>query len=350
MTSEEFGWLSQIPAGIVHADGGSSVIFSTDKARRLLGLPEKEEEMEGLRLSEALPQLWGHLREAISRGSIKGEVAYSFFQEVLGGRTVRISAQMWKNEDLILTIDDVTEFEWAKSEERAMREEIDRAFSFSLLEPSVARKLRCTPEHLDEEAAPGLIRITGVIPDGGYRHAINILKLAADLDVLDLFEFPGLSRRYTAHVTIYHDLAKTQPILNVGEVVDPRETFSPGKLHAQEGAAMAQAYYGLDEDECQIIKYHHHEEKGLPKDFPSSLLPQLRLFKVLDGLSAGMTRRNASIHVGFEGGWLYISEKSSTPEYAGSYAINLYNGEERPVPADDVRLKYQTQRIRPLGL
>ncbi|NPV53241.1 MAG: hypothetical protein HPY71_06940 [Firmicutes bacterium] len=42
-----------------------------------------------------------------------------------------------------------------------MREEIDRAFTFSLLEPSVARKLSCTPEYQDEPATPGLIKIVG---------------------------------------------------------------------------------------------------------------------------------------------------------------------------------------------
>ncbi|NPV54805.1 MAG: hypothetical protein HPY71_15035, partial [Firmicutes bacterium] len=103
----------------------------------------------------------------------------------------------------------------------------------------------------------------------------------------------------------------------------------------------------LGDEVCNIIRYHHHEENELPSDFPSHLLPQLRLFKLLDGLSAGMTRRNASVKVGFEGGRVYISEKSLLPKYSGSYALNLYGGERIEIVEEDSHLIYRTQRLKP---
>ena len=210
MALERFDWLSHIPVGIVYAEKSSAIAFSTSKAIELLGLAGKDELDL---LSKAVPHIWRRLSEAISEGRIAKEAEFSFTEMGPGGRTLRIWAQSGDGEGIVLTVEDITESEWTRSEERTMREEIDRAFSFSLLEPSVARKLRCTPEYQDEVVAPGLIRIKGVIPDGGYRHVINILKLAADLDALEAFEFPGLSRNVIARVAIYHDLAKTQPVL-----------------------------------------------------------------------------------------------------------------------------------------
>lgn len=110
---------------------------------------------------------------------------------------------------------------------------------------------------------------------------------------------------------------------------------------------MGRGYYKLGDEECCVIRYHHHEEDELPREFPSHLLPQLRLFKILDGLSAGMTRRNASVKVGFDSGWVYISERNLIPQYTGSYAFNLYSGEKVEISEHDTHLLYQTQRLRP---
>lgn len=293
--------------------------------------------------------LFKQLESAMYRGELVEGSSHHILIESPEGTYVRFFAQRW-GDTIILTLEDVTAFEWAKSEERAMREEIDRAFTFSLLEPSVARKLVCTAEYRDEAAGDGLIKITGVIPDGSYRHVINILKLAADLGALGIFEFPGISRDVLTKASIYHDLCKTQPVLKVGDIVNPKEVFPPGKVHAELGADMGRGYYKLGDDECDIIRYHHHEEKELPQEFPSHLLPQLRLFKILDGLSAGMTRRNASVKVGFDSGWVYISERNLVPQYAGSYALNLYSGEKVEISERDTHLLYQTQRLRPSSI
>ena len=44
--------------------------------------------------------------------------------------------------------------------------------------------------------------------------------------------------------------------------------------------------------------------------------------------SEELTRRNASVKVEFEGGLIYVSERNPLPQYAGSYALNLYSGEK----------------------
>ncbi|NPV81848.1 MAG: HD domain-containing protein [Firmicutes bacterium] len=341
MHERKLDWFEKIPVGIMQLGTNLDIILANEEVKRLLSLFQVPP-------SGGIPdELHSQLEIALNKGVIREGSVYSLLVKSPDERYVRFLVQKLEDDALILAAEDVTEFEWAKSEERTMREEIDRAFTFSLLEPSVARKLSCTPEYQDEPAASGLIKIVGVIADGTHRHVINILKLAADLGALGIFDFPGISRDILTKAAIYHDLCKTQPVLNVGDMVNPAEVFPPGKLHARLGADMGYSYYKLGDEVCNIIRYHHHEENELPSDFPSHLLPQLRLFKLLDGLSAGMTRRNASVRVGFEGGRVYISEKSLLPKYSGSYALNLYGGERIEIVEEDSHLIYRTQRLKP---
>lgn len=238
MCEMNFAWVAKIPIGIMQLRTNLEVMFVNDEAKRLLSF------FPVSLYGEIPDMLYERLESAVQAGEVEEGKTQNFVIQSPKGMCVRVCAQGWAD-TIVLTLEDVTEFEWAKAEERAMREEIDRAFSFSLLEPSVAKKLSCTAEYRDEPAGAGLIKITGVIPDGGYRHVINMLKLAADLGALGLFEFPGMSRDVVTKAAIYHDLCKTQPFLRVGDVVDPKEVFPLGKMHAELGADMARGYYKL---------------------------------------------------------------------------------------------------------
>ena len=140
----------------------------------------------------------------------------------------------------------------------------------------------------------------------------------------------GFDKDVLVKTIIFHDIGKSQPVLNVGDEVYPKEIFEDGKLHAERSAELALANYaseGINEDIYMLIKYHHHNEKELPQDFPPHLLPMYRLFRVIDGISAGLTRRGNTITFDLIGSVLYIKEHSQNPNYRRYYSIDLYKPE-----------------------
>ncbi|NPV27369.1 MAG: HD domain-containing protein [Firmicutes bacterium] len=180
---------------------------------------------------------------------------------------------------------------------------------------------------MDEyDAASEKIRITGVISQGVYRHVINILKLLADTFQQGLMELPGLEKEVLVNAAIFHDLGKVQPDLKVGDLVRPEEVFEPGYLHAARGAALARGIYNLNPNTVVLIEYHHHAEEGLPGDFPAYLLPMYRFFRLIDGLSAGITRRKAEVKLRVDGSKIHVVENSPMPRYNRSFVLDLYSG------------------------
>lgn len=174
------------------------------------------------------------------------------------------------------------------------QQEAEMALATLLPDHRVEARLRSIVEYMDEyDTVTGRIKITGVIREGVYRHVINILRLIAELSKQGLTELPGINKDVLVQAAIFHDLAKVQPELHPGDIVNPKEVFEPGYVHAFRSASLAQGIYNIDEQTVNIIKYHHHEENELPEDFPLYHLPVYRLFRLLDGLSAGITRRGS---------------------------------------------------------
>ncbi len=235
-----------------------------------------------------------------------------------------------KIKGVLQTALNITEIKTMQNKLIGMKEEIDKAFALTLPNSKVEKKLKNTPEYTDiYNKKTGLIKITGVIPDGSYRHVVNCLKFAADLNEKEMLSLIGIEKDTLVKAIIFHDIAKSQPDLQEGDVVNPKEVFSPGYIHADMSAEITKKYYALPEDVVTLIRYHHHKEKDLPPDFPNYLLPLLRLFQIIDGASAGLTRRKAEIKFEVNQCNLTIFEKNIHPEYNKISSINLFTGQKQ---------------------
>ena len=226
------------------------------------------------------------------------------------------------------TFFEITELKRLQQQLFNTKEELDKAFALTLPNSRVEYKLKNTPEYRDVyNAASGLIEITEVIEDGGYQHVVNALKVAADLNEKGLMGILGIDKDILVQALIFHDLGKSQPMLNVGQIIDPRKAFEPGMMHAMRSADIAENYYQKPKDVVTLIRYHHHSAEQLPADFPSHLLPMLRLLQVIDGLSAGLTRRNGRIGFRVNGSRVTIVENNVHPLYNRTVEVDLYTGE-----------------------
>lgn len=209
--------------------------------------------------------------------------------------------------------------------------ELDEAFALTIPNSRLVYKLKHTKEYKDIYIKEtGKIKIVGVIEDGGFRHVVNALKVAADLHSKGVMSVIGLDKDILVKTIIFHDIGKSQPSLKVGDIVNPKDVFENGKMHAERSAELSFANYkdiGINEDIYTLIKYHHHFEYELPKDFPEHLLPMYRLFRIIDGMSAGLTRRGSIVVFELKGSVLYIKEDSQHPKYRQFYSIDLYKPE-----------------------
>lgn len=217
--------------------------------------------------------------------------------------------------------------------------ELDEAFALTLPNTRIERKLKQTPEFRDVyDPETGLIEITEVIPDGTYRHVINALKVAADLHRQGATELPGIDKDLIVQTIIFHDVGKVQPRLQVGDVVDPRTAFEESTRHAARSAEIAARWYGAHPDVVELVRYHHHREADLPASFPAHLLPMLRLFQVIDGLSACITRRDGVVRVEVEGTRILVDEYNPHPAFSRRWFVDLYTGERGTLPRPDESL------------
>lgn len=235
---------------------------------------------------------------------------------------------------VIQTFTDMTKIKTLQVQLSKTKEELDKAFALTLPNSKVEYKLKSTPEYRDEyDSDESTIKITETIEGGGYLHVVNCLKVAADFNEMGLMKLIGINKDTLVEAIIFHDLGKSQPNLKVGDVVTPEEAFEEGIYHAGRSADLADKFYGKDEDVVNIIRYHHHTEEMLPKDFPTHLLPLLRLFKVIDGLSAALTRRSAKVTYKSEGSRLIVFEENKHPKYNRVLELDLYTGRgsEKPL-------------------
>lgn len=213
-----------------------------------------------------------------------------------------------------------------------MERELDLAFALTLPNSKVEHKLKSIVEYQDVyDPTEKQITITGAIADGGYRHVVNCLKLFSALVNQGVTKVIGIDKDLLVNAFIYHDLGKSQPILRIGDQVDPREVFEDGKLHAFRGAEIAAHYYGQGADITDIIRYHHHSEEELSPAFPWRLLPMFRLFQLVDGLSAAITRGGVVVNFCVRDCVVQVSESNQRPQYDGIWEIDLYTGRRERV-------------------
>ncbi|MEW6308441.1 MAG: CBS domain-containing protein [Bacillota bacterium] len=246
---------------------------------------------------------------------------------------------------VIQTFSDITDQKRLQRQVVQTKEELDKAFALTLPNSRVELKLKTTPEYRDDyEVETGRIRITEVLPDGNYLHVVNALKVAADLNEKGVFNLIGLNKDDLVQAIIFHDLGKSQPTLEIGAVVDPKKVFEDGRLHAARSADIAQHFYHKGPDVTWLIRYHHHLESQLPDEFPTCLLPMFRLFQVIDGLSACLTRRNGLIELTRDGTRITISERNNHPDYNRRWEINLLTGERRVI--ETYRLERSPGQLR----
>jgi len=227
-----------------------------------------------------------------------------------------------KKHGVLLSIQDVTEI-------MEKEQEIDLAFALTLPNSKVEYKLKSTVEYQDHyDPKTKMITITGIIQNGLYRHVINCLRLLSNLYIQGVTQIIGIDKDQLVQAFIFHDLGKSQPVLSIGDVVDPKQVFEDGKLHAFRGAEIAKNFYNQHDDVVEIIRYHHHKENELPKTFPWRLLPMLRLFQLVDGLSAAITRGGVDVNFTVQECLITVKEINHRPQYNGTWQIDLYTGKK----------------------
>lgn len=261
-----------------------------------------------------------------------GDALYSVESQMPDGRTFLANyVPIHENgavAGVIQTFIDVSPLKRAERRLEQARDEIEKAFGLTLPNSKVEYKLKGTPEYVDEyDPETGVVRVLEVLPSGSYFHVINCLKVAADLHDKGIMNLIGVDKDTLVQAIIFHDLGKSQPKLAKGDIVDPRQAFELGRLHALRGAEIAQHFYGKSENVVRLIKYHHHAEDELPADFPAYLLPMYRLFRLVDGLSACLTRRKGSVHLKASGPSVLVEERNNHPLLSRRWSLNLLTGE-----------------------
>jgi len=305
-------------------------------ASRVVGKPYEE-------VAQAIfSHMTDYLREsavphALSGGAPEGERLH----HLQNGRDVLFRygtiADGSRPSGLLILFMDVTALRDAETKALRLAEEAEMAFGLTLPNTKVAQKLRTSPEYRDRfDPETGTATVTAVIPDGTYRHVINALRLLADLHRVGVLDLVGIDKDTLVQAVIFHDIGKEQPKLAVGDVFVPAETFEPGPRHAARSAEWAAQSYShvVTSDALWLVRHHHTPEEALPPDFPEALRPMLRLLKLVDGLSAAVTRRGATVAPFIlEGSYLTVSEENPDPRYHRTYRLAIYQGTEEPLPA-----------------
>ncbi|WP_242848309.1 CBS domain-containing protein [Sulfobacillus thermosulfidooxidans] len=235
---------------------------------------------------------------------------------------------------ILVTFMDITAQKHAEAVAQHQQQELEMAFALTLPNSKVEAKLKSSPEYQDVyDPNTKKARVTQVIPDGTYRHVINGLRIMAELKTIGVFQLVGIDKDTLVQAFIFHDVGKAQPRLQVGQIFVPQDAFEPGFLHAGRSADWARKDYHVSSDVEWIVRYHHTRESDLPGDFPSALKPMLRIFQLVDGLSAAITRRNAQIApMTLAGSVLTIDEQNKDPRYDRRYQLSIYTGDIEILP------------------
>lgn len=186
----------------------------------------------------------------------------------------------------------------------------------------VEKELRTIPEYRDiYNQKTKKITIISKINDGGYWHVINCLRILAQLDRTGVFEKYDIDKEILVQAIIVHDIGKKQPQLDIGDTVDPESVFEPGKCHARRSAVYCREF-GYRKETVLLVKYHHHHENELPISWSQKLRLAFRIFKLIDGLSAAVTRRNAMVYFELHGDSLIVRETNKErPEYSHEHTL-----------------------------
>ncbi|HHW01329.1 MAG TPA: HD domain-containing protein [Thermoanaerobacterales bacterium] len=257
---------------------------------------------------------------------IKGNYHRVFVSKM--GTYYKVTATILKESNSILVVYiDVTAEYTLLEKLRNTQGEVETAFSIMLPDQRIEVRLKSIVEYMDEyDESTGMIKITGMIKQGCYRHVVNMLKLIADAFKQGLMELPGMDKNTLVQATILHDIGKVQPDLKIGDTINPKEVFEQGFLHAFRGASLSKSLYDINDKVYYLIKYHHYPENELPPDFPDHLLPMHRFFRLIDGLSAGITRRGSKVSMKVKGTRIYVKEESSFPSYNQEIEMDIYTG------------------------
>lgn len=206
------------------------------------------------------------------------------------GRTFLVDAIRIADRYVLVNFNDISSRKRAETDLQQAWAEVEQAFALTLPNSKVEWKLKSSPEYRDDvDPATGRIRIRRIIPDGTYRHVVNALKVASDLKKVGAMDGLGIDKDRLVQAMIYHDIGKIQPVLQVGDLVDPREVFEPSRIHAARSADFSAGTCVRDEEVLVLIRYHHHSGADLPADFPARRLPMHRLVRLVDGWSAAIT-------------------------------------------------------------
>lgn len=329
--------LNALNVGLIVVDAHGMVRVVNPYGADLLGLDA--EEVLGQPYEEVAQYLFPHMRnylresalsEVMIRDTARGEREFV----IQNGRHVRFSFGTIRDAAsliaMAITFVDVTALREAEAKAEAIARQAEMAFGLAL--PSkVEAQLKDSPEFQDTyDPETGMATVTQVMPDGTYWHVVNGLWIMAELHAIGIFQLVGLDKDTMVQAFIFHDLSKEQPQLKPGDRFVPRETFDPGNLHAARSADWAVKEYHVSEDVEWLIRYHHTAEVDLPETFPAALKPMWRLFRIVDGLSSGMTRRQATLApITRDGARLTIREGNADARYHRAYTVSIYTGEER---------------------
>jgi PAS domain-containing protein len=327
--------LDAMQSGILVVDGGGIVRLINRWGAQILGVDPGQ--TVGRPYEELAEHIFPHMLDYLRISAVPGAVGVGAQAgerqlRVAGGRDLlfRFGALTGAGggRGVVVTFVDVTELKAAQARSRAEASESERAFGLTLPNSKVEAKLRSSPEYQDVyDPNTGRAVVTGVIPDGTYRHVINGLRIMADLKALGVFQLVGIDKDTLVQAFIFHDVGKEQPRLEVGQEFVPHETFEPGRLHAARSADWAAREYRVGPEAEWLIRLHHTPEEELPDSFPSALKPMYRLLRLVDGLSACVTRRGGRVElVGLRGSVLEVHEENPDPRYGRRYELSLYTG------------------------
>ena len=327
--------LASLNSGFVLIDGAGIIRQLNAFGGQLLGV--NPDEFIDRPFEELAPFIFPHMRDYLRLSGIpeilashKARADREFV--IHNGRHIQFSYGAIRDGQMLaaiaVTFVDVTPLRRAQAEANRLRDETQMAFGLALPNTKVEAKLKASPEYQDVyDPETGRATVTAVIPEGTYWHVINGLRIMAEFKDIGLFQLVGLDKDTMVQAFIFHDIGKDQPALAVGQEFVPTETFEPGVFHAARSADWAVKEYRVSSDAAWLIRYHHTAEADLPAEFPAPLKPMWRLFKLVDGLSAGITRRQATVApITLDGTTLTIRETNRDRRYDRAYTLSVYSG------------------------
>lgn len=311
------------------------IIYANEAAVSMLGTAK--DTILGKNLDSAVGRLFATNRKEYRRRSPVYEVIrhlkpiYNVERKLLSGSTFMLNYLPVVKDGslnyLVISLRDVSGEKEAIEFNRTAYKEMTEAFRVMLPTTKIEKKLKSIPEYQDIfNPTTGLVEIIEVIPDGTFRHVINCLNIVSELHKKGLFNVSELERTVVVQAMLLHDIGKRQPVLHVGDTVDPQKVFPEGRKHARVSAGLIQNYPLVSPDVIPLIFYHHHREEELPGEFPDRLLPMWRLVRLVDGLSAALTRRHAQLDIWVDGSRIAVMEQNPHPYYNGVRQMDVLSG------------------------